>query len=64
VVFKLPYISILCSTQAEVILNQAIEIYLVVDKERPCVGTVRGFNLAAVRLTTLQLTECSFRVVK
>jgi hypothetical protein len=57
VAFKIAYISILCSTQA-------IEIYVVVGKEKPCIGTVRGLNFAAVRLTTIQLTKCSFRVLK
>jgi hypothetical protein len=38
-------------------------MYVLVDKEKPGIGSIRGFNLAAVRPTTVQLTNCSFRVV-
>jgi hypothetical protein len=36
---------------------------MVLDKENPCIGSVRGLNMAAVRPTTVQLTNCSFIVV-
>jgi hypothetical protein len=32
------------------------------NKERTSVGSIRGLNLAVVRPTTVQLTNCSFRV--
>jgi hypothetical protein len=35
---------------------------MVLDKEKPC--KARDLNLAAIRLETDQLTNCSFRVVK
>ena len=35
---------------------------VVLDKEKPCIGSMRGLNLAAGRPTTVQLTNCSFRV--
>jgi hypothetical protein len=38
-------------------------MYMVLDKEKPGIGNMRGFNLAAVRPATIQLTNCSFRVV-
>jgi hypothetical protein len=68
VAFKIPYvydyINELFSTQAEVILNRVNpNVYVVLDKEKFCIGSARGLNLAAVRPTTVQLTNCSFRVV-
>jgi hypothetical protein len=53
----------LCRTQAEVILNHVNQMYVVLDKENRSVGSIRGLNFAAVRPTTVQLTNCSFRVV-
>jgi hypothetical protein len=38
-------------------------MYKVLDKEKPGIGNVRGLNFAAVRLMTVQLTICVFRVV-
>jgi hypothetical protein len=38
-------------------------MYVVLDREEPGIGSIRGLNLAAVRPTTVQLTNCSFRVV-
>jgi hypothetical protein len=38
-------------------------MYVILDKEKPGIGNIRGLNLAAVRPTTVQLTNCSFRVV-
>jgi hypothetical protein len=38
-------------------------MYVVLDKEKPDIGSIRGLNLAAVRPTTVHLTNCSFRVV-
>jgi hypothetical protein len=36
-------------------------MYVVLDKEKARAGSIRGFNLAAVRPTTVQLTDYSFR---
>jgi hypothetical protein len=36
-------------------------MYVVLDKEKPGAGSITGLNLAAVRPTTVQLTNCSFR---
>jgi hypothetical protein len=39
-------------------------MYVVLDKEKSGIGNIKGLNLAAVRPTTVQLTNCSFiRVV-
>jgi hypothetical protein len=38
-------------------------MYVVMDKEKPGTGSIRGLNLAEVRPTAVQLTNCSFRVV-
>jgi hypothetical protein len=38
-------------------------MYLALDKEKPCTGSIRGLNLAAVRPVIVPLTDCSFRVV-
>jgi hypothetical protein len=32
-------------------------MYMVLNKEKPCIGSVRGLNLAAVRPMTIELTE-------
>jgi hypothetical protein len=34
-------------------------MYVVLDKEKPGIGSVRGLNLAAVRPMTVQLTAVS-----
>jgi hypothetical protein len=39
-------------------------MYVVLDKEMPGRGNMRGLNLAAVRPTTVQLANSSFIVVK
>jgi hypothetical protein len=61
--FKIPYvydyITKLRRTQAEVILNHVNPKYVVLDKEKPCIRSTEGFNLAAVRPTTDQLTAVS-----
>jgi hypothetical protein len=49
-------------TQAELILNHLIKFYIALDKEKPGIRRIRGFNLVAVRPTTFQLTNCCFRV--
>jgi hypothetical protein len=38
-------------------------MYVVLDKEKPSIYSIRGLNLAAGRLTTVHLTNCSFSVV-
>jgi hypothetical protein len=38
-------------------------MYMVLDREKPAIGSIRALNLAVVRLTTVQLTNCSFRAV-
>jgi hypothetical protein len=64
VAFKIPYvydyITKLYKTRVEVILNHVNPIYFVPDKEKSGIGSIKGLNLAAVRLTTVQLTNCSF----
>jgi hypothetical protein len=40
-----------------------MQMYGVLDKEKPGRGSVRGLNLAAVRPTTVQLTKSGFRTV-
>jgi hypothetical protein len=37
--------------------------YVVLDKEKPGTGSIRGLNLAAVRPTAVRLTNCTFRAV-
>jgi hypothetical protein len=39
-------------------------MYGVLDKEKPRIGSIRGLNLAAVRPTTDELTNCSFGVIE
>jgi hypothetical protein len=39
-------------------------MYVVFDKERPCIRSIRGLNFAVVRPTTVQVTNCHFEVVK
>jgi hypothetical protein len=61
--FKVPYvydyITVLCRTQAEVILNHVNRNGAVLDKEKPGIGSIRGLNLAVVRPSTVQLTAVS-----
>jgi hypothetical protein len=40
-----------------------IQMYVVLDKQNPDIGSIRGLNLAVVRPTTVQQTNCSFRIV-
>jgi hypothetical protein len=37
--------------------------YVQLQKKRPCIGSIRGFKLAAIKPTNVQLTNYSFRVV-
>jgi hypothetical protein len=37
-------------------------MYVILDKEKPGIGSVRGLNMAAVRPKTIQLTDRSFRI--
>jgi hypothetical protein len=64
VAFKIPdvydYITKLCRTQEETILNHVNPNVHGIGQEKQGIG---GLNLAAVRPTTVQLTNCSFRVV-
>jgi hypothetical protein len=39
-------------------------MYVEVDKEKPCIRSIRSLNLAMARPTTFQVTSCSFGVVK
>jgi hypothetical protein len=39
-------------------------MYIVLDKEKPGIESIRGLNLVAVRPMNVQLTNCSFRVIK
>jgi hypothetical protein len=38
-------------------------MYMVLDKEKPSIGGIRGLNLEVVRPTTVKLINSSFRVV-
>jgi hypothetical protein len=38
-------------------------MYVVLDKDRAVRESIRSLNLAVVRPTVVQLTNCSFRVV-
>jgi hypothetical protein len=62
--FKIPYvfeyITKLCMRQAEVILNHENPKYVQLDKENPGTGNIRGLNLAAVKPTTVQVSNCRF----
>jgi hypothetical protein len=55
------YITKLCRTQVEVIPNHVCQN--VFDKNKAGIGNTSGLNLAAARTMTVQLTNCSFRVV-
>lgn len=39
-------------------------MYMQLDKNKPCIGSVKGLNLAAVRCVTIQVTNCHFVVVQ
>jgi hypothetical protein len=39
-------------------------MYVVLDKEKPGIGSIRGLNLAAASPAVVKVTDCSFRVVK
>jgi hypothetical protein len=62
--FKIPYvydyITKLCRRQAEVILNHENQMYVQLDKDKPGIGNIRGLNLAAVKSTTVQVSDCRF----
>jgi hypothetical protein len=36
-----------------------IQLYMALDKEKPCIGSLRGLNLAQATPTTVQLTAVS-----
>jgi hypothetical protein len=40
-----------------VMMTIEIQLYVVLDKEKPYTGSIRGLNLAAVKPTTVQLTR-------
>jgi hypothetical protein len=56
VAFKLPdvydYITKLWWKQADVIQNRLIQMYMQLDKEKSCIGSIMGLNLVVVRLTS------------
>jgi hypothetical protein len=56
------YITKLCRQQAELIKYHGNEHVRIYDKAKPDIGNIRGLNLAAVKLTTIQVT--STRTVK
>jgi hypothetical protein len=35
-------------------------MYVQLDKEKPGIGNIRGLNLAAVKSTTVQVSDCRF----
>jgi hypothetical protein len=37
-----------------------IQMYVQLDKEKPGIGNIRGLNLAAVKSTTVQVSDCRF----
>jgi hypothetical protein len=37
-----------------------IQMYVQLDKENPGTGNIRGLNLAAVKPTTVQVSNCHF----
>lgn len=39
-------------------------MFVVLDKEEPCIGRIRGFDLAAIRPTTAKLTALSVQFSK
>jgi hypothetical protein len=67
VAFKILYvhnnISKVCRTQAEVILNHINPNVRGAGQGETMLRSVRCLNMAAVRPTTVQITNCSFRVV-
>jgi hypothetical protein len=67
VAFKIPYvydyITKLCSTQAEIILNQVNPNERSTGQGEARHRKYKGLNLAAVRPTIIQPINCSFRVV-
>jgi hypothetical protein len=68
VVFNIPflcdYITKLCRTQAEVILNHVIPNVRDIGQEKLGTGSTRGLKLAAVRPTTVHLTPVSKQLSK
>jgi hypothetical protein len=63
--YKIPYvydyIPKLFRKQAEVIQKH---MYVVLEKVRPCIGIIRGLNLAPVKPTTVHVINCRFRLVE
>jgi hypothetical protein len=40
------------------------KMYVVLDKVKPSISSLKGVNLAAARPTTIQAAKCSFRVIE
>jgi hypothetical protein len=62
--FKIPYvydyITKLYRRQAEVILDHENLSVVQLDKEKPGIGNIRGLNLATVKSTIVQVSDCRF----
>jgi hypothetical protein len=41
-----------------------IQMYVQLDREKPCIECIRGLNLAVDRPTNVQATNCRFGLVK
>jgi hypothetical protein len=57
------YITKLCKTQAELILNYVNPNVHRTGQGEASTGSIRSLNLVVVRPMTVQLTNCSFKVV-
>jgi hypothetical protein len=59
--FQIPYvydyITKLCRKQAEVIQNHENEMFATMDKPKPSIENIKGFNLAVVICTTAQVSR-------
>jgi hypothetical protein len=40
-----------------------MKMYVVLDKEKPGIGSIRILNLTEVRSTTVQVAKCSFKII-
>jgi hypothetical protein len=54
------YINKLCRRQAEIILNHENPIVREIGQGKPGIGNIRGLNLAAVKSTTVQVSDSRF----
>jgi hypothetical protein len=54
------YMTKLCRRQAEAILNHQNPNGVQLDKEKQGIRNIRDLNLAAVKSTTVQLSDCRF----